>query len=644
MEYCDVKSQLSRYIQARSEEAFTRGEATRDALQSITALETYRTDVRERFIAAMGGLPESTAELNAQVTGRVDADGYQVENVVFTPRSGIYVTANLWLPNERKTPGGAVLFLCGHDATSKLYPDYQAVCLQLVSAGLIVLAMDPTGQGERQSYPEPVGRDQSTNHPVWEHSYIGCRCLPLGQSLIRYFVHDAMCAIDYLCTRPEVDSACIGVTGSSGGGTQTCALMLTESRLAAAAPVNFLMNRRSYLYTGGAQDAEQIWRGFTANGFDHEDFLAAMAPRPVLVGASDSDFFPIEGTRASVARSTHFWQLYEAEDRLQLLVDQAPHRYTEKHARAVAAFFAHHLNGMTVDQNLALPSPPDIAALRVTKTGQVMTTFADACSAHDANIQCSDELAAHRKSFNDAALRDRALTWLRQVVTGPRQPCEPNPRCIFSGKYQELSAAKYLWWSQPGLMNHALRFQDRSLPTPTEGCPVTLAVWDGGTTAVESHLDWIRKTCAQGRNVWVLDVSGMGELEPNPINAHPMRGLYGTIYRLADDLIWLDDSLVALRVHDVLRAVDVISSLDDCASTDFHAYSSDRHGLYVHLATALEPRVQQVELEGRLKSFDDWIRPHVYDDHKVKEFILPDVLEYFDLPDLDRWLGARMIH
>ena len=221
MEYCDVKSQLSRFIQQRSETAFARGEATRDALQTIPALETYRTHVRERFITAMGGLPESSTALNAQITHIVDAEGYRVENVVFTSRPGIYVTANLWLPNERKNPGGAVLFLCGHDSASKLYPDYQAVCLQLVGAGLIVLAMDPTGQGERQSYPEQVGRDQSTNHPVWEHSYIGCRCLPLGHSFIRYFVHDAMRAIDYLCTRPEVDPACIGVTGSSGWGTQT---------------------------------------------------------------------------------------------------------------------------------------------------------------------------------------------------------------------------------------------------------------------------------------------------------------------------------------------------------------------------------------------------------------------------------------
>ncbi len=641
MEFCDVKSQLARFIQARSEAAFARGDATRDALQTVEELEAYRVQARERFIAAMGGLPESAPSLGARITGHFEGDGYRVENVLFTSRPGVHVTANLYLPTGRTTPGGAVLLLCGHALASKHYPDYLQVCRHLVGAGLVVLVMDPTGQGERMSFPAPLDRDPALEHPTWEHSYIGCRCLPLGQSFTRYFLHDAMRAIDFLGTRPEVDPTRIGATGSSGGGTQTCMLMLAEPRLAAAAPVNFLTSRRSYLYTGGAQDAEQIWPGFTADGFDHENFLAAMAPRPVLVCAADSDFFPIEGTCATIDRSRRFWQLHGAEDGLQLFVDRAPHRFTTPHARRVAAFFARHLNGVTVDPDQPQPRPAAIEAMRVTATGQVMTSFADARDALDENAARLDELKAHRQAFNDTELRERALAWLRRIVTAHRQPCAANPRCFATGRLEELSVAKYLWWSQPGLMNHAVRFQADNQPAPDGGWPVTLAVWEGGTTAAACHLDWIRATCALGRSVWVLDVSGMGELEPHPINARPLHGLFGTLYRLADDLLWLNDSLVALRVHDVLRALAVIPGSDGCSTADIQIHARDRQGIYARLAAVLDARVQQVGSVNGLASFDAWIRPRCYNERNTKELILPGVLEYFDLPDIDRWLGTR---
>jgi hypothetical protein len=55
----------------------------------------------------------------------------------------------------------------------------------------------------------------------------------------------------------------------------------------------------------------------------------------------------------------------------------------------------------------------------------------------------------------------------------------------------------------------------------------------------------------------------------------------------------------------------------------------------------LDARVQQVGSVNGLASFDAWIRPRCYNERNTKELILPGVLEYFDLPDIDRWLGTR---
>lgn len=642
MHYYDVKSQLARFIQWRSEEAFTRGEATRDALQTIPELAAYQQTLRKRFIELLGGLPESAPDLKPHVAGRVKGDGYRLENVIFTSRPGIPVTANLYLPEGQAGPTGAVLFLCGHAIASKQHPDYMDVCRHLVGAGLVVLAMDPTGQGERVSVNEPMDRDPTLEHPTWEHSYIGCRSLPLGHALMRYFVHDAMRAIDYLVTRPEVDPQRIGVTGSSGGGTQTCTLMLVEPRLAAAAPVNSLMNRRSYLYAGGAQDAEQIWPGYTAAGYDHEDFLIAMAPRPVLVGATDSDFFPIEGTRASVTRTQRFWAMHGREGDLKLHVDHAPHCYTPALAVRVAAFLALKLNGTVLAPDYRPPRQLPAAALQVTPTGQVMTSVKNPRGIMDENVAQLEVLTALRAALDEETRLERAQTWLHQVISSPRLPVESNPRCYHVGKLHDLNAEKHLWWTQPGLMNHAVRLQADKQTVPEGGWPVTLALWQGGTLAIEQHWDWIRATCAQGRSVWVLDVSGAGEAEPNLINGRTLHGMFGTIYRLADDLLWLNDSLCALRVHDVLHTLEVIPQLAGCSPLDIQVHAWDLHNIYARLAALLNERVQRVECRGQLANYADWLRSRLYDDKVTQEFILPKALQYFDLPDIDRWLGSRL--
>ena len=37
----------------------------------------------------------------------------------------------------------------------------------------------------------------------------------------------------------------------------------------------------------------------------------------------------------------------------------------------------------------------------------------------------------------------------------------------------------------------------------------------------------------------------------------------GVIFKLAYDLIWLDDSITALRTYDAIRSLDMIEACDD---------------------------------------------------------------------------------
>ena len=366
-----TRDQLRELVYTRSEEAFAAGDSARDGVVTVAALRRRQRRARATFLAGMGGLPRLNTPLNARGAGTFREKGFRIEKVIFESRPGTPVTANLYVPDGVTSPRGAVLFLCGHHEQAKHAREYQMVCRHLVKAGLVVLAQDPVGQGERVSYFEKRLGRTTVNWGTTEHDHAGAQCLPLGDGIARYFLHDAMRGVDFLRSRPEVDSLRIGVTGNSGGGTQTSMMMLADPRIAAAAPGTFIMNRRTYQQTGGAQDAEQIWRGFTKAGFDHEDILLGMCPKPVCVLAVTSDFFPIEGTRETVRRCRRLWKMAGRTADLELVEDVSTHAYTPVLAQAAARFFSRHLLGKAVAVDSAAIETLEPRRLWCTRSGQV---------------------------------------------------------------------------------------------------------------------------------------------------------------------------------------------------------------------------------------------------------------------------------
>ncbi|MDO8682933.1 MAG: acetylxylan esterase, partial [Armatimonadota bacterium] len=554
----------------------------------------------------------------------------------FESRPNTFVTANLYLPDGITEPRGAVLFLCGHHQQAKHEPEYQIVCQYLVRAGLVVLAMDPVGQGERFSYYNKETGKSDVAWGVMEHGYAGAQCLPLGDALARYFVHDGMRGVDYLMSRSEVDPNKIGVTGNSGGGTQTSLMMICDPRIAAAAPGTFIMNRRSFMYLGGGQDAEQIWPGMTALGFDHEDILLMMPPKPVRVLAVTWDFFPIEGTRRTVNRCKRIWEICGKGGFVDLVEDESIHKFTRPLAKAAAEFFSLHLLGQKVSPDDDGVEEIEPSKLCCTTSGQVREEIAGARFIHDEN---ADRLAKIEKQ-RDSMRKEEALEWLRKRVFAYRKPCDLNPRRYRVEEFDALEVEMYFWWAQEGIINQAFVFKSKEMAG--QDLPVTIAIWDGGATCLQPHIDWITKTCADGRAVMVLDVSGAGSLLPYPLNGrHKPLDYYGAVFKLTDDLLWLNDSLCAMRVYDVLRALDVVKLLHDIKSDNIRFYAHGRQGVYAQFAAALDERVKGIEIVDSMGNYANWVGSRIYDSQDIVSVILPGMLRYFDLPDLDRWFLER---
>ena len=628
----DVRDQLKDHIFARSTEAFARGDGARDASLTPRALARRQAAMRRKFIAALGGLPSSNSPLNSRTVGEVRGNGFRIEKVIFESRPKVYVTANLYLPDGLDRPRGAVLFLSGHHEMAKHVGEYQIVCQCLVQAGLIVFAQDPIGQGERFSYYEKSTGGTTVGWGVPEHQHVGNQCLPVGDTLARYFVHDAMRGIDYLCTRKEVDPRRIGVTGNSGGGTQTSLMMLCDPRIAAAAPATFIMNREGWMHTGGCQDSEQVWPGMTAEGFDHEDILLMMCPKPVCVLAVKYDFFPIEGTRRTVERCRRLWKLHRQEKRLQLVEDSTTHLFTPKLAVAAAEFFSQHLLGRKVTPRAETISPFAPSKLWCTRSGQVRGEIPGARGAFEENLDRVRECERKRNAFPAPERRREALAWLKKQVFRDRKPCELNPRIYAANSAEDMEVQLCYWWSQQGLTSHGLLF--RPLARAGRKLPVTLAVWDGGGSALRAHHDWLRATCAAGRAALVLETTGTGNIRPNLVNTYPLEDFYGSLHKFNDDLIWLKDSLVALRTYDVLRALDMIAIWPGLDDRDIRAYAHGLHGLYPRLAAALDRRIRKIQVVGGLRGFGELCRTRHYDTRDIFSVTLPGILRHGDLNEL----------
>ena len=262
-----------------------------EQLKTADEIRAYQAKLRSFFLEQIGGLPERTL-LNAQTVGTIDADGYRIEKVIFESQPQHHVTANFYIPGGNG-PFPGVIVSSGHSRTAKTADYNPRFGIALATHGLAALCFDPIGQGERSQILNDDGQPQfgSTTR---EHFLIGVGATLVGRNTARYRIWDAMRAIDYLCERPEIDPAKIGMTGCSGGGTLTSYVMALDDRVACAAPACYLTTFRRLIETIGPQDAEQNIFGQLGFGMEPPRLRAdarsagrqSSSPRPTTTSTS----------------------------------------------------------------------------------------------------------------------------------------------------------------------------------------------------------------------------------------------------------------------------------------------------------------------------------------------------------------------
>ncbi|MCR5682879.1 MAG: acetylxylan esterase [Clostridiales bacterium] len=299
---------------------FTREEAERRR-------EELRFNVR--MAAGLYPWPEKTP-LSVRREPVGSYEGFRIEKIMFETRPGFWSTGNLYLPDpmpEGKCP--AILNVIGHWQRQRLTrmdeADYPEQIANFAMMGFVCLVTDMIGMVDSRQISHDYGGGE---RELWLSNGLGVQ------------LWNNIRALDLLTAMPEVDPERIGVTGASGGGSQSLFLALLDERIRAAAPINMI----SLLMQGGCmcENAPGLRRD-TDNG----EMCSLIAPRPLFLAGSTGDWTREQEVREAPA-IREVYRLYGAEDVFETYYQVAPHQYNAKTRRRVYAFFARHLMGREI--------------------------------------------------------------------------------------------------------------------------------------------------------------------------------------------------------------------------------------------------------------------------------------------------------
>jgi uncharacterized protein len=253
-------------------------------------------------------------------------DGYTVENVALETLPGFYCTGNLYRPlgtASLAVPAGAssrgpgVLCPHGHfQPLGRFRAEQQIRCAHLARRGVTVFSYSMVG---------------------WQDSTQTTHDDPLVLALQTW---NSLKSLDFLSTLEGVDRERIGMTGASGGGTQTLYLALLDERIKASAPVVIVYPWSAPEGCCRCEGGLPVMQAAHTNCIE---FAAAIAPRPQLivsVGQDATHDFPEVGLPFVRRAYAAYGALERAES---VFLPKEAHDFGPSKRAAVYSFLARRL-------------------------------------------------------------------------------------------------------------------------------------------------------------------------------------------------------------------------------------------------------------------------------------------------------------
>jgi Acetyl xylan esterase (AXE1) len=545
-----------------------------------------RDELKTQLLVSQGLWPmPERRPLQPVMHGRIDRGDYTVEKVYFASLPGHYVSGNLYRPkvdsNERHA---AMLCPHGHWANGRMFDAgvkaaqkeidsggetwiesaryiLQAKCAQLARMGCVVFHYDMLGYADSMAIPHRAG-------------FTDPLALLNLQSQMGLQTWNSIRALDFVCGLPDVDPSRIGVTGGSGGGTQSFMLAALDDRITAAFPAVMV----STAMQGGCicENAPYLRVG-TGN----IEIAALCAPRPLgMTGAKD---WTVDIESKGLPELRALYRLYGCEEHVVAwCFPQFGHNYNQVSREMMYNWFNKHLRlrqPVPVRERAFVPIPPkELSVFDAEHPRPSDEVGADGVK-RVMTEQAKEQLRALEPA--NAAQFTRFRRVVGPALTAMIHDRLPEPDAVEvreAGPLEErngLKAHRY-WLSRKGL--------SESIPAygvGGEDFDGTVVVWvhPAGIASLFKNGEpapAVRVLLERKAAVLAVDVIGTGDLAA----AKPAVNVQYAGYTLG-----YNPPFVAQRVHDILTAIAFAQSHPKTKRV--HLVGWDSAGPWVVIAKAL---------------------------------------------------------
>ncbi len=319
-------------------------------------------ELRRRVMLSQGLWPlPDRPPVEATVHGRVERDGYSVDRVFFESSPGLYVTGSLYRPDVK--PGTKLpVVLCphGHWADGRFYRHSDSVlkreletgaeqfeiggrtpiharCVQLARMGCMVFHYDMLGYADSVPLTYDLAhrfakQREHLNRPQRWGLFSAQSELRLVNAM-GLQSWNSLRVMDWILSLPETDATRIGVTGASGGGTQTFIIAAIDDRITAAMPAVMV----STAMQGGCTCENA---SYLRIGTGNIELAALVAPRPLgLTGAND---WTQEIETKGLPELRELYAMLGVPDRVEGKHYSFPHNYNAVSRQLMYEFFNKH--------------------------------------------------------------------------------------------------------------------------------------------------------------------------------------------------------------------------------------------------------------------------------------------------------------
>ncbi len=604
------------------------------ALKSKKKLLKRQEAIRKWYSEKVGQLPPKT-QLNPAFSDKVEMGTYTIQKVAFESKPNHHVTGLFYVPTVGQRPFPAVYIPCGHTKVAKANEDYQKAARLFALNGFVVLQADPICQGERFQYLNENG-NPVTREGTYMHEQLGHALLLTGKNTLIEELEDNIRCLDFLEQQPCVDRNKLAVAGHSGGGTQTTYLTAFDRRVKASTPVCYIATSENKLNTIGSQDGcQQLW-GEGKAGVEEQDFLFMAAPTPVRILATEEDFFSIKGARLAYNDLKAMYSVLNIPEKADMVSCPGEHGWHKPLREASVQWMKRWLQNDS--SSVAEPDQigyfEDIKQVNVCPTGQVMTSFPGEKSVSDFTRERVKKCAQNRKEFQGKHSLAERITMIKQLVGYEEPGGKVKVEYMGSVKHSTFSVEKLLIrrddktaFALPALLYTPEKKKDRY--------PATIIVSQYGKNDSLTQ-SVITEELQKGAMVLAVDVCNTGELKDNrKIDSNNCE------FWIAKLPLFEGKTLLAYRAEDILLAADYLKKLEATDPENISLVSIGFTGPAALHAGVFDPLFSNIKLIGTIDTWEDVANANHSKDQLGN--VVPDALNYYDLPDLMRLMPRTSV-